>query len=83
MNYINQVLLNIVTQGKTTIILLITGVSLGLIALLYAKHQGSITKIVMVVAGAIGAVMIVVILPDVLRGAASDTGGLTGITSRY
>lgn len=83
MNYLNQVLLNIVTQGKTTIILLITLVSLGLIALLYAKHQGSVTKIVVVVAGAIAAVITVVILPDLLRGAASDTSGLTGITSRY
>lgn len=83
MNYLNQVLLNIVTQGKTTIILVITVISLGLIALLYGKHQGSVTKIVVVVAGAIAAVIVVVILPDLLRGAASDTGGLTGINSRY
>ncbi|MBE5477723.1 hypothetical protein E3G68_005056 [Mycobacteroides abscessus] len=83
MNYLNQVLLNTITQGKTTIILVITLVALGLIALLYARHHGSITKVIVVVAGAIGAVMIVVILPDLLRGSASDTGGLTGITSRY
>ncbi|PBA23644.1 hypothetical protein CKJ66_27410 [Mycobacterium avium] len=83
MNYLNQVLLNTITQGKTTIILVITLVALGLIALLYAKSMGSITKVVVVVASAIGAVIIVVILPDLLRGSASDTGGLTGITSRY
>jgi membrane protein YdbS with pleckstrin-like domain len=83
MNYLNQVLLNVITQGKTTIILVIIGVSLGLIALLFGRHQGSITKVAAVVASAIVAVMIVVILPDLLRGAASDTGSLTGITSRY
>lgn len=83
MNYLNQVLLNTITQGKTTIILVITLVALGLVALLYAKHHGSITKVIVVVAGAIGAVIIVVVLPDLLRGSASDTGGLTGITSRY
>ncbi|BEL41718.1 MULTISPECIES: hypothetical protein [Mycobacteriaceae] len=83
MNYLNQVLLNTITQGKTTIILVITLVALGLIALLYAKSMGSITKVIVVVASAIGAVIIVVILPDLLRGSASDTGGLTGITSRY
>ena len=83
MNYLNQVLLNTITQGKTTIILVITLVALGLIALLYAKHHGSITKVIVVVACAIGAVIIVVILPDLLKGSASDTGGLTGITSRY
>lgn len=83
MNYLNQVLLNIVTEGKKTIILVITAVALGLIGLLYAKHQGSITKIVSVIAGAIAAVIFVVILPDLLRGAASDTSGFTGITSRY
>lgn len=33
MNYLNQVLLNTITQGKTTIILVITLVALGLIAL--------------------------------------------------
>ena len=83
MNYLNQVLLNTITQGKATIILVITLVALGLIALLYAKHHGSITKVIVVVASAIGAVIIVVILPDLLKGSASDTGGLTGITSRY
>lgn len=82
MNYVNQVLLNTISQGKTTIILVIILVSLGLIALLYAKHHGSITKVAIVVASAVGAVMIVVILPDLLRGAASDSAPLTGI-GRY
>ena len=83
MDYLNQVILNTIDQGKTTVILLITLVALGLIALLYAKDHGSITKVIVVVASAIGAVIIVVILPDLLRGAASDSGGLTGISSRY
>ncbi|QCO28967.1 hypothetical protein CFE69_23785 (plasmid) [Mycobacteroides abscessus subsp. massiliense] len=83
MNYINQVLLNTISQSKTTIILIITLVALGLIAFLYARHHGSITRVVVVVASAVGAVIIVMILPDLLRGAASDSGGVTGISSRY
>ena len=83
MNYINQVILNFLTQSKPTAILVIVVATVVLIVVLYITHRGSMTKVLICVVSGIGAVILVNIVPDLLQGAASDGPSVTGIGSRY
>ncbi|WP_084020243.1 hypothetical protein [Mycobacterium avium] len=83
MNFINQVLMNIVSQGRWTAIAIVVLAALGLCVLVYVKSKGSLTPVLIVVAGAIVAVIVIVQLPDLLKGAASDAPSFTGVNSRY
>ncbi len=83
MNYVNQVLMNFISQSKPTLILAIVIITGALIVILFATHRGSMTKVIICVVSGVGAVIVVNILPDLLQGAASDGPGVTGISSRY
>jgi len=83
MNFINQVIMNTITQGRWTAIGIVALAALGLCVFAFVKSRGSLTPVLIIVAGAVVAVIVIVQLPDWLKGAASDAPSFTGVNSRY
>lgn len=83
MNFITQVLMNLVTQGRWIAVAVVILATLGLCVVAFAKSRGSLLPVIIVLAGGVVAVVVVVQLPDLLKGAANDGPSLTGVNSRY